>query len=102
MYADDYYWFDKNGPVLVDFGPVRIAAKSALPDGKSLWGGGDDNGPRTMALSMFKFWVLNKGDWLCCGGGAVEVRFRLDHGRVIVTGTNYDPNAHGWPENRKE
>ena len=102
IYSDDHYWFHKSGPALVDFGPVRVAARAALPDGKSLWGGGDENGPRTLALAMFRFWVLDKGDWLCCGGGAVEVRFRLDQGRVIVTGTNYDPSARPWPENRKQ
>jgi hypothetical protein len=100
-YEDDYYWFDKNGPVLVDFGPVRVAARSVLPKGRNLWGGGDDNGPRTMALAMFKFWVLDKDNW-GRGGGAVEVRFRLDQGRVIVTGTKYDPKANPWPENRKQ
>ena len=72
-----------------------------LPEGRNLWGGGDDNGPRTMALAMFKFWVLDKGNW-GRGGGAVEVRFRLDQGRVIVIGTKYDPNAQPWPENRKQ
>jgi hypothetical protein len=98
IYRDDHYWFDKTGPVLVDFAPVRAAARSALPVGKSLWGGGDENGPRTLASAMFKFWALDKGDWLCCGGGAVEVKFKLDRGRVIVTGTNYYPDARPWPD----
>jgi len=64
MYSDDYYWFDENGPVLVDFGPIRKAANATLPKEYSLWGGGDDNGPRTLARSMFKFWVQEKSAWL--------------------------------------
>ena len=102
MYSDDYYWFDNSGPALVDFDPVRVAARAALPDGNTLWGGGDDNGPRTLATAMFRFRVLNKGEWSCCGGGAVEVTFRLDQGRVIVVGTDYHSNADPWPEDRKQ
>ena len=93
MHSDDYYWFDEYGSVLVDFDPIRNAASAALPQGWHLWGGGDDNGPRTLALSIFKFWVQDKDAWLCCGRGAVVVKFRLDHGKVVVTSANFDSNG---------
>ena len=98
MYSDDYYWFDEDGALPVDFGPIRKAAIAALPRNYSLWGGGDDNGPRTLAMSMFKFWVQEKGGWLCCGRGAVIVRFRLDRGKAVVTSAVFD--SSGGPDYR--
>ena len=93
MYSDDYYWFDRAGATWVDFSDIRKAAEAALPEGKNLWGGGDGNGPRTLASSMFKFWVQDRGDWLCCSRGAAIVKFKIDHGHVVITDAIFDPNG---------
>jgi len=92
-YSDDYYWFDRGGAHWVDFSGVRKAARAVLPGGKTLWGGGDENGPRTMAKGMFKFRVQDSGDWLCCSPGAVIVKFRIDRGRVVITDATFDPRT---------
>ncbi len=101
-YSDDYYWFDKGGATWVDFGPVQEAAKGALPEGKILSSGGDDNSPRNMALGMFRLRVQDRGDWLCCSRGAVIVKFKLDRGRVVITDASFDARWEPYDPTRKQ
>jgi hypothetical protein len=38
--------------------------------------------------------VWRKGDSNCCpSGGAVDIKFRLDRGRIIVTRKHFDPST---------
>jgi hypothetical protein len=92
LYADDYYYFGQAGPVRVDFEPVWTAGKAVLPKSMGLWRGGDENSPAALASKRFRLKVLDKGVGMCCADGIVEVRFKLDRGRVIVTDARYIAN----------
>ena len=92
-YSDDFFWFAKSGATWVDFDGVRKAARAVLPKGASLWGGGDDNSPKTIAAGVMQFWVIERNEPLCCGPAAVTVRFRIDRGRVVVKKATFDPKG---------
>jgi hypothetical protein len=89
QYYEDYWWFDADHPVRIDTAPVNEALKSILPDGFGVWkGGGLD-----MKALRFRNTVWKPDDANCCpSGGTVEIQFRLDRGRVIVTGKHFDPS----------
>jgi len=91
--CDDFFWFGKSGATVVDFEGVRKAARAVLPEGASLWGGGDDNRPETIATGVFRFWVIDRNALLCCSPAAVTVRFRIDRGRVVVLKATFDPKG---------
>jgi hypothetical protein len=90
-HTDDYYWFDEAGPHPLHLTPVTDAAQSMLPKGYELWPCTD--GRALDSSAKLRWWVQKKGDWGCCSGGEVEVHFKLDHGRVVVTRTRYDPEG---------
>jgi hypothetical protein len=90
-HTDDYYWFDETGPHPLDLTPAIAAAQSALPKGYEIWASGD--GRFLDSSSKLRWWVQTKRDSRCCDGGEVEVHFKLDHGRVVVTRTRYDPEG---------
>ena len=91
QYYEDYWWFNADGPVRIDTAPVDQALKSILPDGFAvLKGSGLD-----MKALRFRNTVWQPGDANCCpSGGTVEIQFRLDRGRVIVTDKHFDPSAN--------
>ena len=99
-YQDDYWFFDKAGPTIVDFSPILTAARSVLPKGMRLYAFEDESTPGTHYLWQFDhpaltstLWVLNRDEPYCCSGGRIDVTFRLNQGRVVVTGKRYDPKA---------
>lgn len=66
------------------------AAQSVLPSGYGVWkGGGLD-----MSTQRYYMPVWKKGDANCCpSGGTVEIRFRLQDGRIVVTSKHYNPKG---------
>lgn len=89
-FYEDYFWFSSAGAARIDIETIGEAMKSVLPKGYGVWkGGGLD-----MAALSYHNSVWKEGDANCCpSGGAVDVRFRLDGSRVIVTSKNFDPSA---------
>jgi hypothetical protein len=99
-YEDDYWFFDKAGPSIVDFRPILAAARSVLPKDRKLYFFDGESLPGTHYLwdldqptLSSSLWVLAGGEQYCCSGGKIDVAFKFDHGRVIVTRTRFDPNA---------
>jgi hypothetical protein len=89
-HTDDYFWFDETGPHPLDLTPVIEAAQSAIPKGYVLWAWTDG---ALDSSAKLRWWVQKKPAWMCCDDGEVEVHFKLDHGRAIVTRTRYDPEG---------
>jgi hypothetical protein len=84
----NYFWFDKNGPVMVDVdGPIRLAAEPLLPKGKELYGVWDIRLPALTASLP----VRGENDMRCCTGGSVAIKFKLDQGLLVVTESHYVP-----------
>jgi len=89
-YYEDYFWFSPGGPVRIDIETITAALKSILPAGSGVWKGG---GLDMRSLSYHNS-VWKDRDANCCpSGGAVDIRFRIDDGRVIVTSKHFDPLA---------
>jgi hypothetical protein len=89
-YYEDYFWFDPGGPVRIDLDPIGQAVKSILPADSTVWNGGGLN----MASLTYHMPVWKKGDAHCCPtGGTVDVKLRLDAGRIVVTSKHFDPAA---------
>jgi hypothetical protein len=81
MEYGNYFWFDKNGPVMVDVdGPILKAAESRLPQGKRLYGSWTVD---FLGLTA----ILPVTD--CCSGGSIAIKFKLDRGQVVVTEERY-------------
>ncbi len=88
---DEAYWsFGPNGPVRIDIESISEVLTSVLPAGFGVWkGGGLD-----MKTLTFRNWVWKPDDANCCPtGGAVTIRFQVDHAQLLVTEKNYDPNS---------
>jgi hypothetical protein len=87
---EDYFWFGPEGPLRIDTSPISDSLKSILPEGFGVWkGGGLD-----MKSLRYRTPVWKEGDANCCpSGGMVEIAFRLEAGRLIVTGKHFDPLA---------
>jgi hypothetical protein len=85
---EDYFWFSSAGAVRIDTGAINKAVQSVLPAGSAIWkGGGLD-----MTAPSYHSSVWKEGDANCCpSGGSVDVKFRLDRDRVIVTSTHFTP-----------
>jgi len=95
---DDCFWFGKDGVVMLDFTPVWQAAQRTIPDGKRIWAH-DVMARVTIPQLAIPVW-LQVPQGLhppCCGPGVVYVRFRLELGRIVVTQTDYDPDADYMP-----
>jgi hypothetical protein len=85
---EDYFWFSHAGPSRIDFQPIRSAAQSILPADFGIWKGG---GLDLLALRYYTP-VWRQTDANCCPtGGSVDVRFRIDDGRIVITKKQYDP-----------
>jgi hypothetical protein len=87
---EDYYWFNREGPVRIDITPVWEAAKSTLPKDYGIFRVFD--GRTTLPASTATVWTITAKDWGNCWGseGAVIVKFRLERGRIIVTSKHWD------------
>jgi hypothetical protein len=87
---EDYFWFGPDGPVRINTGPISEALKSILPEGLGVWkGGGLD-----MKSLKYHMPVWKEGDANCCPtGGMVDISFRLEAGRLLITRKHFDPLA---------
>jgi hypothetical protein len=88
FYYEDYFWFSPSGPVRIDIEAIAAATKSVLPSGLGVWKGyGLD-----MGALRYHMPVWRDDDANCCPtGGAVDIKFRLDRGEIIVTDKHFDP-----------
>jgi len=89
-YYEDYFWFDRDGPVRIDIDSIPRVLKNMLPAGSGVWkGGGLD-----MKALTYRMPVWKEGDGNCCPtGGMVSLKLRLDRGRLTVTHRRFDPTA---------
>jgi len=89
-YYEDYFWFDRDGPARIDIDIIPKILKAILPAGSSVWkGGGLD-----IQTLTYRMPVWEEGNGNCCpAGGMVEIKFRLDDGRLVVTDKHFNPHA---------
>lgn len=87
MTTEDYFWFDRSGPNLIDLDPIAKAANAAIPPDKRVYNSGW-GGIEAFPSLRFGIGVADNTSSLCCSGG-VEVKFTLDHGKVVVTSARY-------------
>lgn len=92
--VEEYWWFGPEGPVRLDFRPVAKAAQASLPKGKSISWGGTFNGRTTLEKLVVRIGIRSEWNGRCCDNGVVTVNIKLSGGRVIVTGTHFDPKAN--------
>jgi hypothetical protein len=94
VYLDDYYWFDRVGPTLVDFSPLVKAIR--------VFRGEKPENPFDSIAKFGSFQTDDSSPLMPMGYQAIVTRdgkepvrltvnFRLDRGRVVVTGTSADP-----------
>lgn len=89
-YYEDYFWFSPAGAARIDIETITKTVRSILPSGYGVWKGG----ALDIAALRYHNSVWKEGDSNCCPtGGAVDVKFRLDGNRIIVTSKNFDPMA---------
>lgn len=89
-YYEDYFWLSPLGATRINIEAIGEAVQSVLPSDYGVWKGGG----LVIAKLSYHMPVWKKGDSNCCPtGGAVDVKFRLDGGRVVVTSKNFDPTA---------
>jgi hypothetical protein len=89
---EDCFWLGTKGVVRLDFSPVWKSAQRATPAGRRVW----EHGLR--AKTTFNNLTLPVGirheeSSRCCDRGVVNVKFKLDHGRVVVVGAEFDSNT---------
>ncbi len=87
---EDYFWFSPGGAARINVEEIGAAVQALLPKGYGVWkGGGLD-----MQAMKYRWGVWKEGDANCCpSGGTVEVEFRLEENRIVVTKSHYDPKA---------
>jgi hypothetical protein len=84
---EEYWAFDKKGPLRIDMSPYRRAVQQLLPDGYSIVKGG---GPNLLTLS-YDSAVWKDGDPNCCpSGGEVHITFAFKHHKLIVLSKEFD------------
>jgi hypothetical protein len=98
MEYGDYFWLSKNGPVIVDTSTFLKATHSVLPNEKTEYGQPHIDFPTLTA----RIWAISEGEYSCCGGGVVEMKFQLQQGRIAIGETRYDPSARPWNTERGE
>ena len=90
--VEECFWFNPDGVVKLDFAPVWQAAQNAIPAGRRIWEynlHAEAGFPsQTIAVGIRED-VKNR----CCDTGVVIVKFRVDHGRVVVVQVDFDPEA---------
>lgn len=89
-YYEDYFWLSPSGAARIDIEAIIKAVQSVLPPGLGVWNGG---GLHIGAL-RYHMRVWKESDSHCCPtGGSVDIRFRLDGSRIVVTSKRYDPRV---------
>ncbi len=85
---EDYFWFSPAGATRINIEEIGTTVQTLLPNGYGVWkGGGLD-----MEAMKYRSGVWKDGDANCCpSGGTVEVDFRLEENRIVVTRSHYDP-----------
>src|SRR5437867_9892989 len=89
---EEYFWFGADGIVRLNFAPVWEAAQRVLPKDRLIWNhdlNGRVNFPSLTISVGLRFPQTNR----CCDVGVIKVKFKLDRGRVLVTGTSFDQDA---------
>jgi hypothetical protein len=89
---EDCFWFATSGVVRLDFTPVWKAAQLAAPAGRRAWEYGLKAKTSFQNLTV-PVGIRSQDTNKCCGRGVVNVRIKLDRGRVVVIGTDFDANA---------
>jgi hypothetical protein len=89
---EECFWFGADGIVRLDFTPIWRAAQNAVPAGRSIWEYGL-KAKETFDAMTLAVGIRYKESNRCCDLGVVSVRFELNQGRVIVIGTEFDPDA---------
>jgi hypothetical protein len=89
---EEYFWFGADGVVRLNFAPVWEAAQKIAPKGREIWGH-DLNGPVNFPTLTISVGLRFSSNGHCCDVGVIQVKFKLDRGRVLVTGTNFDQDA---------
>jgi hypothetical protein len=89
----EHFVFSAAGAIRLDDEPVRSAAGDLIPEGFRIW-------PPSSVFDFASFtwvsWAIGENEALCCSGGKVTVKFRIDsEGRIVVTNANYDDNEGG-------
>ena len=89
-YYEDYFWFSPSGPARIDIETVTREVQSVLPAGFGVRkGGGLD-----MAALSYHMPVWKETDANCCPtGGSVDVKFRLNGNRIVVTSKRFGPSS---------
>jgi len=87
-YYEDYFRFSPAGAARIDIESISRFLSSILPSGSGVWkGGGLD-----MSSLSYHMPVWKEGDANCCpSGGTVDLKFRLDGARLIVTQQHFNP-----------
>ncbi len=88
FFYEAYWWFDRDGTVLMDFSPIGKAVDSILPkDTYIAKGYGLDLRSLKYAIDVWK-----KGDPNCCPtGGSISITFKVVKGKIVITGKRYIP-----------
>lgn len=88
FFYEAYWWFDREGAVLMDFSPIGQAVESILPKDVYIANGyGMDVGSLKYAIKVWK-----KNDLNCCPtGGNVSISFKVANGKIVITGKRYTP-----------
>lgn len=89
FYLEEYWTFDKKGPISLDLGVIDVTLREVLPPGDVVRnGGGFDIEKLCYAMPVWK-----KGD--SHGeptGGVVQIRFALQDRQLVAVRRQYDPN----------
>jgi hypothetical protein len=89
---EECFWFATDRIVRLDFSPVWRAAQKAIPARRRVW---EYNlrARTSFPLMTIPVGIRYEESSRCCDTGVVSVHFRIDRGRVIVTRTEYNPDA---------
>ena len=89
FYIEEYWTFDKQGPIPLDQGVIYETLKKLLPKGKDvLNGGGFDIGKLCYAMPVWQV-----GDAHCCpSAGTVQIKFALENDQLVVVKQKYNPS----------
>jgi hypothetical protein len=90
--VEEYFWFEADGIIRLNFEPVWQAAKKAIPPDRSIWAS-HLSGPSNFPGLTISVGITYPDNYRCCAKGVVKVKFKLDRGQVVVMGTSFDPDA---------
>jgi len=89
FYVEEYWIFDKHGPIPLDQGVVYETLKKLLPKGTDVRNGGGFN----IAKLCYAMPVWRDEDAHCCpSGGTVQIKFALENDQLVVVQQKYNPS----------